>query len=58
MSWKFDPISQDIVWIETVETVVTSGSIEFGSAINGDISLDTGLRTNDTSIIDSGLRVV
>lgn len=58
MTWKFDPFSEDVIWIETVDTVQTSGIIQFGGAIDGDISLDTGNRTNDSSLIDSGLRVM
>lgn len=36
---------------------VESGSIDFGQ-IGGDLTLDTGDRANDGSIVDQGLRVV
>lgn len=58
MAWKFDPISVDLVWVETTDLVVQSGSVDFGNSVLGDIAIDTGSRTNDTSIMDSGLRVV
>ena len=57
MTWKFDPVLEDIVWVETTDTVSVSGDITFGAAMESDLTIDTGLRTNDTSIIDSGLRI-
>lgn len=57
MTWKFDPVLEDIVWVETTDTVSVSGTLDFGTATDSDLALDTGLRTNDTSIIDPGLRI-
>ena len=58
MAWKFDPMTVDLIWVETTDMLVQSGSIDMGNSVLGDISIDTGSRTNDTSIVDSGLRVV
>lgn len=37
---------------------IESGTIDFGSEIGSDLSIDTGNRENDSSIVDQGLRVV
>lgn len=37
---------------------IESGTIDFGDEITSDLSIDTGDRTNDTSIVDQGLRVI
>lgn len=57
MAWKFDPQTEDIIWVETTDTVNTSGTIAFGDYVTNDLTLDTGNRTNDGSIIDPGLRL-
>jgi hypothetical protein len=57
MAWKFDAVLEDIVWVETTDTVSISGNLDFGTAMDSDLALDTGLRTNDTSIIDLGQRI-
>ena len=57
MAWKFDPQSEDIIWVETTDTVNTSGSVDFGSYTTNDLTMDAGNRTNDGSIIDPGLRL-
>lgn len=57
MAWKFDPANIDIVWVFTTSQLIESGSLDLGS-MESDLSVDTGDRTNDTSIVDQGLRVV
>ena len=57
MPWKFDPASIDLVFVQTVTEIVESGQIDFGLQ-GGDLSIDTGLRDNDSSTLDQGLRVI
>jgi len=57
MAWKFDPTSIDIVWVATTTELIESGNLDLGD-LNSDLSIDTGDRTNDSSIVDQGLRVV
>jgi hypothetical protein len=57
MSWKFDPISVDLVWAVTSTEIIESGSIDFGS-LGSDLLVDTGDRSNDSSTLDQGLRVI
>jgi len=53
MAWKFDPKSLDIVFVVDV-TEISSGFTELGT---GDLSIDTGLRENDSSTLDQGERI-
>lgn len=53
MAWKFDPQSLDIVFVVDI-IELSSGSIDLGS---GDLSIDTGLRENDSSTLDQGERI-
>jgi hypothetical protein len=57
MPWRFDPYSIDIVFIQSISEIVQSGEIDFGSELS-DLSIDTGLRDNDSSVLDQGLRVI
>lgn len=57
MAWKFNAHSIDIVWVVTSTELVESGSLDLGSSTS-DLSVDTGDRTNDTSLLDQGLRVI
>lgn len=57
MAWKFNAHSIDIVWVVTSTELVESGSLDLGSSTS-DLSVDTGDRTNDTSVLDQGLRVI
>lgn len=57
MAWKFNAYSIDIVWVVTSTELVESGSLDLGSSTS-DLSVDTGDRTNDTSLLDQGLRVI
>lgn len=52
--YRFDPITMRVVWVKTVEEVIQSGSIDLG---DGDLSIDTGLRDNDSSTLDQGERI-
>jgi hypothetical protein len=45
---------RQLIKINFIET----GAIEFGVQLNSDLSIDTGSRENDTSVIDQGLRVI
>lgn len=57
MSWKFDPFIVEIVWTATSTEIIESGSMDLGS-LGSDLLVDTGDRSNDSSILDQGLRVV
>lgn len=57
MSWKFDPVNVDIVWALTSTEVVESGNLDAGS-LGSDLLVDTGDRSNDSSTLDQGLRVI
>ena len=55
MAWRFDPISNGLIWYLSVEMIQpVDGSIDLGS---GDLSIDTGLRENDSSTLDQGERI-
>jgi hypothetical protein len=55
--WKFDSSAVDLVFVQTPEDIQPAGSLDFG-AVSSDISLDTGERTNDNSIVDNGERLI
>lgn len=57
--WVFDPFSGTFKFVEMpAETgSIVDGNLDFGTATS-DVTLDTGLRTNDTSTIDSGNRII
>lgn len=57
MAWKFDPTNVDIVWVVTTSEIIESGTLDLGD-FTSDLSVDTGERTNDSSIVDQGLRVI
>jgi len=57
MSWKFDPFIVDIVRIPTTKTLTELADISMGDAIESDLKIEMGDRTNDSSNIDQGLRV-
>jgi hypothetical protein len=57
MSWRFDPTKVEIVWTTTTSELIESGSLDLGS-LGSDLSVDTGDRTNDSSVLDQGLRVI
>lgn len=58
MPWRFDAQAVDIVFVIDTTVAIVSGSVEFGEEIGSDLSVDTGQRDNDSSIIDNGLRVI
>lgn len=57
MAWKFNPSNIEVVWVVTSTELVESGSLDLGSSTS-DLSVDTGDRTNDTAVLDQGLRVI
>jgi hypothetical protein len=58
MPWRFDPQAVDLVFVSFGTQQIVSGEVSFGEEIGSDLLLDTGERTNDTSIVDGGLRVI
>jgi hypothetical protein len=52
--WVFNPITQRLVFTQSIEQIVQAGEIDLGS---GDLSIDTGLRENDSSTLDQGERI-
>jgi hypothetical protein len=58
MPWRFDAQSVDIVFVIDTSVPVESGLIVFGEEIGSDLIVDTGVRDNDSSIVDSGLRII
>jgi hypothetical protein len=58
MPWRFYAQTVDLVFVVDTSVPIASGSIEFGTEIESDLSVDTGDRTNDTSNIDGGLRII
>lgn len=57
MAWKFDPQVLDLRWVVEPEKIITEGVIDLG-ALSSDLQIDTGERTNDSSVLDQGLRVI
>lgn len=56
MAWRYDPISNGLLWSVSIELVaVADGSTDLGA---GDLLIDTGLRENDTSVVDQGQRII
>ncbi len=55
MAWKFDPMLLDLVWTEDSVTIADS-VINLG-ALGSDLTIDAGMRENDSSVIDQGFRV-
>lgn len=54
--WRFDAVSQSLVWVKTMDDVLVSdGSLSLGT---GDLQIDAGSRDNTSSIIDEGLRLI
>lgn len=57
--WIYNPFTGQLVFvIVQPKTYISDGAVNFGDNAGGDISIDTGTRTNDTSVMDSGSRVV
>jgi hypothetical protein len=53
--WKFDFATVDLVFVIKGDSVVEATSILLNE---GDLEIDTGLRDNDLSIIDTGFRIL
>ena len=58
MAWKFDFKEVDLVWIQPVADIVDNASIAMGDYGSSDLTVDTGDRTNDTSVVDQGDRII
>jgi hypothetical protein len=57
MAWRFDPQALDLRWVVEPEEILTEGVLDLGT-IESDISVDTGERTNDSSVLDQGVRII
>lgn len=57
MTWKFDPILEDLVWVQSLGSIEDGAIISFGDEIDSDLAVDMGDRTNDSSEIDQGPRI-
>jgi hypothetical protein len=56
MAWRFDSISNGLIWTVSIELVaIADGSTDLGG---GDLLIDTGLRENDSSVVDQGQRII
>lgn len=55
--WKFEPTSVDLIFVQINTQQIVSGEINLGGAAS-DLLVDTGDRTNDTSLVDQGLRII
>jgi hypothetical protein len=59
MPWRFDTQLGDLVFV-----VVSGGeasdpaNLTLGDSSTSDLSIDTGERTNDSSTLDQGLRII
>lgn len=56
MPWKFDPFSEELIWVASVIITEGIGDIDMGS-VDSDISIDLGSREDSPSQIDQGMRV-
>jgi len=56
MAWRFDPISNGLIWTVSIELVaIADGSMDFGG---GDLQIDAGMRDDDSSVVDQGQRII
>lgn len=59
MSWKFDPLEGDLVFIIKGGTgIEEAATITYGDTSTSDLTIDTGDRTNDSGTIDQGDRII
>lgn len=57
--WTYNPFTGQLVFVMVQpKTYTPDGMVEFGQGTTGDISVDTGQRTNEASVMDNGSRVV
>jgi hypothetical protein len=54
MTGNFEPIPIIVVQIDQESL----GIIDYGQQVGGDLSIDTGDRTNEISYVDQGLRII
>lgn len=57
MAWKFDQNIVDLIWTHPIGEIEDSASIVMGDSTS-DLTVDTGDRTNDTSTLDQGQRII
>jgi hypothetical protein len=58
MPWRFDTQLGDLVFVIKPDDVSDPANITLGESGISDLSIDTGNRTNDSSILDQGQRVI
>lgn len=58
MAWKFDSLAVDIVWVVPSSDIIDGANINLGDGTTSDLTIDTGSRENEGSVIDQGLRVI
>lgn len=56
--FKYDPILVDFVFVQTITQRINDGAVNFGDEVQSDLAVDAGERNNDTSELDSGLRII
>jgi hypothetical protein len=54
MPWKFDPLIEDLIWTQSPDLIKDGATIDFEE---GDLAIDMGDRSNDSSVIDQGSRI-
>lgn len=57
MPWKFDAILGDLVFKIPSTEATDPANIDLGASGASDLGIDTGLRTNESSTVDQGLRI-
>jgi hypothetical protein len=58
MPWRFDAQIADLVFVVKSEDVADSANITMGNYGEADLTIDTGDRSNESSILDQGQRVI
>jgi hypothetical protein len=58
MPWRFDTQLGDLVFVIKPDDVSDPANITLGDSGTSDLAIDTGNRTNDSSILDQGQRVI
>lgn len=57
--WIYNPFTGQLTFVAVQpKSYISDGLVEFGQDTLGDISIDTGNRGNESSVMDSGSRVV
>lgn len=58
MPWKFDAQIADLVFVIKPDDVSDPANVTLGDSGLSDLAIDTGERTNDSSTLDQGQRVI